>query len=55
MAKLASLCSTTCETTSRMTDAEKEAYFEEMYYLDYPSIMTVEDLAEKVRTLSRWM
>lgn len=53
--KLRALAQTLYDTTTHMTDAERASYFEEMYYVDYPSMMSIAELAEHVNVLSRWM
>ena len=53
LAKLETMCDTSSE--GRM-DPEPVRYakFEEMYYADYPDILTLEDFARKVDELNKW-
>jgi hypothetical protein len=48
---------TMADTTSQgIVDAEdvRRARFEEMYYVEYPNILTIEAFAEKVEELNKW-
>jgi hypothetical protein len=53
LAKLEKLADT---TSQGILDAEavRHARFEEMYYVEYPNILTVEAFAEKVEELNKW-
>jgi hypothetical protein len=53
LAKLETMCDTSSE--GRM-DPEPVRYqrFEDMYYVDYPAILTLEDFARKVDELNKW-
>jgi hypothetical protein len=53
--KLEGMCQTIYDATMRMNDAERAAYFEELYYVGYPNVTTLSELADKVNELSRWM
>lgn len=53
--KLSALAQTVFDMTTHMTHAERASYFEEMYYVDYPSMMSIAELAEHVNVLSQWM
>jgi hypothetical protein len=52
LAKLESLSAT--EGLGRMTPDERLRRFEEMYYVEFPDLMTIEELAMEVDELSRW-
>jgi len=48
---------TMCDTSSegRVAPREwRESYYEDKYYVFYPDVMTLAELAEKVTELSRW-
>ena len=53
--KLQRIATTIYEMTSNMTDAERGEYFERMYYVRYPSVVTLDKFADIVNELSRWM
>jgi len=53
LAKLETMADTSSE--GRMDPEEvRRARFEEMYYVDHPSILTIEDFARKVEELNKW-
>jgi hypothetical protein len=53
LAKLETMADTSNE--GRLAPLERrQAKFEEMYYVDYPKIMTIEDFAAKVEELNKW-
>jgi hypothetical protein len=53
LAKLETMADTSSE--GRMDPEEsRRARFEEMYYVDYPAILTIEDFAAKVEELNKW-
>src|SRR5262245_515382 len=53
LAKLETMCDTSNE--GRMApEPVRYAKFEEMYYVDYPGILTLEDFARKVYELNKW-
>jgi hypothetical protein len=53
LAKLETMADTSSE--GRMDPEEdRRARFEEMYYVQYPDILTVEDFAAKVEELNKW-
>lgn len=53
--KLRSIAQVMYELTQNMSDADRASYFEELYYVSYPSMMSLEELAEHVNEVSRWM
>jgi hypothetical protein len=53
LAKLETMADTSSE--GRMDPEEsRRARFEEMYYVQYPDILTIEDFAAKVEELNKW-
>ncbi|HEY0988181.1 MAG TPA: hypothetical protein VGD80_14050 [Kofleriaceae bacterium] len=53
LAKLETMCDTSSE--GRMApEPARQARFEEMYYVRYPQILTLEDFAREVDELSKW-
>jgi hypothetical protein len=53
LAKLEKLVDTTREGRVDPEPARQQR-FEELYYVDYPDVMTIETFAEKVAELNRW-
>ncbi len=54
-AKLKGMCQTVYGDTQYMTEAQRAAHFERIYYVDYPDVATLAELAEKVNVLAQWM
>lgn len=52
LAKLETMCATA--PLGRMTRDELAAHLEEMYFVEYPKLQTLEELARKVDELGRW-
>jgi hypothetical protein len=52
LAKLETMCAT--EALGHSTPESRTAWFEKMYYLDHPEIMTLEQLARRITELGRW-
>ncbi|HZJ64543.1 MAG TPA: hypothetical protein VFD36_13570 [Kofleriaceae bacterium] len=53
LAKLETMCDTSSE--GRMDpEPVRRTEFEEMYYVRYPQILTLEDFARKVEELNKW-
>jgi hypothetical protein len=53
LARLETMADTSSE--GRMDPEEsRRARFEEMYYVHYPAILTIEDFARKVEELNKW-
>lgn len=53
LARLETMADTSSE--GRMDPEEnRRARFEEMYYVNHPSILTIEDFARKVEELNKW-
>ncbi len=53
LGKLETMADTSSE--GRMDPEEnRRARFEEMYYVDYPDLLTIEDFARKVEELTKW-
>ena len=53
LAKLETMCDTSSE--GRMDpEPVRHAEFEEMYYVRFPQILTLEDFARKVDELNKW-
>jgi hypothetical protein len=53
LAKLEALCDTSSEGRMDPEDVRRER-FEHMYYVDYPGIKTLAELARKVEELAAW-
>lgn len=53
LAKLETMCDTSREGQLDPVDVRTQR-FEEMYYVQYPSIATLADFARKVEELNRW-
>lgn len=53
LAKLEALADTSSEGRMDPEDLRRSK-FEEMYYVEYPSILTIEDFAAKVEELNKW-
>jgi len=51
--KLEAMCDTSHEGRLAPRD-ERHAEFERKYYVQYPDVMTLAELAEKIDELSRW-
>ena len=51
--KLEQLCDTSSEGRLDPVD-ERQARFEYLYYVQHPSFMTLQELAELISRLSRW-
>ncbi len=53
LARLETMCDTSSE--GRMApEPVRHQRFEDMYYVDYPGILTLEDFARKVDELNKW-
>ena len=53
-AKLTTMAATVYDATTQMSEAEREEYFEDLYYVGYPGVLSLEEFANKVNELSRW-
>ena len=53
LARLETMCDTSREGQLDPVDARRDKY-EYMYYVDFPKLMTLADLAAKVSELGRW-
>ena len=52
LVKLETMCAT--EALGYSTPEERAAWFEKMYYVDHPQLMTLEQLAKHIDELGRW-
>lgn len=53
LAKLETMCASEA-FLGRMKPADRAAQLEDMYYIDYPKLMTLAEFARKVDELGRW-
>ncbi len=53
--KLKGMAATVFDMTTHMTEAERAAFFEQMYVVWHPEITTLAEFADHVNVLSRWM
>jgi hypothetical protein len=52
LAKLETMCAT--EALGRMSPEERAAQLEEMYYAQYPAVLTLAEFAARLAELGRW-